>query len=132
MTKEEKPTPAQLEEEMEKWRRFAIATEMSMKPEDLESAAINSLRLSARKSVPGTAPDPRGVGAPETESKPPRTGNDSLVTIGVLAIFGVLIWLLSIALDNTGPGGNAGYFVLAGIALFGVGWWFWRKLEDLK
>jgi uncharacterized membrane protein len=66
------------------------------------------------------------------ENKPRRTGNDSFVTVGVVAIFVVLIWLVSITLDNTGPGGNQGYFVLAAMALVGVGWWFWEKLNDLK
>jgi len=66
------------------------------------------------------------------KNQPTRTGNGSFVVIGVIAVFVVLIWLLSIALDNTGPGGNEGYFVLAGIALLGVGWWFWGRLKGLK
>jgi hypothetical protein len=52
--------------------------------------------------------------------------------MGVLAIVVQISWVLGIALDNMGPAGNAGYLVLAGMALFGVGWWFWGKLKDLK
>ncbi len=68
----------------------------------------------------------------EAEKKTPRTSKDSLAVVGALAILVLIIWLLSVAVDNMGPGGNAGYGVLAAMALFGVGWWFWRKLEDLK
>jgi hypothetical protein len=54
------------------------------------------------------------------------------VAIGVLAVFILITWFLGVTVDNMGPGGNAGYFILAGMALIGVGWWFWGRLKDLK
>lgn len=68
----------------------------------------------------------------EAKDKPKTTANDSLVAVGILAIIVVIVWLLSITIGNMGPGGDIGVSTVAGMALFGVGWWFFGKLQKLK
>ena len=70
------------------------------------------------------------ISAMEAKIKPPAgKRNDTFVTIGLPAIIMIIWFLLGIVMHSEG---NAIYYVLAGMALVGVGWWFWRRGKRLK
>ena len=72
------------------------------------------------------------ISSMEAAIKPPADKrNDTFATIRLTAILTpilmIILFLLGIVMHSEG---TAIYYVLAGMGLVGVGWWFWRKVRD--